>query len=250
MVKNLKEGIKSYLAKDVDVCGFAPVERFAEAPAENHPTQLIKGARTVIVFGIKTPRGVIDSPHYSLYGLHRAYHSIYRRLDEVAVYLCNFLEGQGPYRAMPVPSFAPLTYRGREPWGLISLKHAAVRAGLGSMGRSGQVYHPSYGALLRFGAVVTDAPVEGDEMLIGEPCPPLCQACMKVCPAKAFDSEGNFDKMLCLSHTIKHAIYPLALKGQADRAHMERVINTAGYDYWVACCECLRVCPLNRMGRD
>ena len=245
----LKERLKEYLKGQVDAVGFAPVERFAHSPERHHPTSLVQEAQTVIVFGITTPRGVFDSPAYSLYGLHRAYHTIYRRLDEIAVYLCNFLESQGSYRAMPVPSFAPLTYQGPEPWGLLSLKHAAINAGLGRMGRSGQVYHPTFGSLLRLGAVVTDLPILGDEVLAGDPCPAHCRACIKACPAQAFDENGQFNKSTCLSYTIKHAIYPIALKDEKARAQIERVINTAGYDYWVACCECIRACPLNQRAK-
>ncbi len=52
--------------------------------------------------------------------------------------------------------------------------------------------------------------------------------------------------MSCLAHTIKHAIYPLALKGDNARKHLERVINTAAYDYWLDCDACMKVCPNNR----
>lgn len=246
MRPDLKEAVKAYLIDKVDAFGFAPVNRFEGAPAGHHPACLVKEAKTVVVFGITTPRAVLDSPDYGLYGLHRSYHTIYRRLDEIAVFLSNYLESISSYRALPVPGFAPLVYRGSEPWGLISLKHAAVNAGLGRMGKSGQVYHPRFGALLRLGAIVTDAPMGGDEMLSGDPCPAHCRACFKSCPTHAFDEKGDFNKIACLTHTIKHAIYPLALRDESSLRHLERITNTAGYDYWLACCECLRVCPLNR----
>jgi epoxyqueuosine reductase QueG len=28
--------------------------------------------------------------------------------------------------------------------------------------------------------------------------------------------------------------------------NIERVINTAGHNYWIDCDECLKVCPLNK----
>ena len=37
----------------------------------------------------------------------------------------------------------------------------------------------------------------------------------------------------------------LALKDEQVLKHIERVINTAGNDYWLACDECLKVCPIN-----
>lgn len=47
-------------------------------------------------------------------------------------------------------------------------------------------------------------------------------------------------------YCIKHAIYPIALKNEHGLKHIERVINTAGYHYWLKCDECLKVCPLNK----
>ena len=49
-----------------------------------------------------------------------------------------------------------------------------------------------------------------------------------------------------MRYTIKHAMYPLAFKDEIGLKHIERVINTAGYNYWLACDECLKVCPLNK----
>ncbi|MFW5958299.1 MAG: hypothetical protein ACOCQ0_04000, partial [Desulfosalsimonas sp.] len=157
MDKDLKKSIKDFMKERVSVAGFAPVERFAEAPENNHPARICKDAKTVIVFGIPIPRGILFSPDYDLYGIHRSYHTVYRQLDETGLALCNFIESKGSHTAVPVPSYAPMVFHGAEPWGLLSLKHAAVNAGLGAFGRSGQMYHPEYGSLLRLGAVVTSA---------------------------------------------------------------------------------------------
>ena len=133
-----------------------------------------------------------------------------------------------------------------EPWGMLSLKHAAVNAGLGAIGRNGLLHHPRYGTLLRLGAVVTSALLPGDDILSDFPCPENCGACYQSCPSQAFDEAGNFAKLTCLGHTIKHAIYPIALKDEKGLKHIERVINTAGYNYWLDCNACVSVCPNNR----
>lgn len=243
----LKKALIHRLETNVTLVGFAPVDRFDDAPEKHHPADLCKEARTVVVFAVTVPNGVFSSPAYGFHAMHRSYHTIYRRLDELSVDVCNFIESQGTsYRAVPVPSYAPMVFEGMEPWGIVSLKHAAVRAGLGAFGRSGQVFHPSYGSRLRFGAVVTSAELPGDPMMDADPCPPECSACMKACPAKAFDDRGGFKKLVCLGHTIKHAIYPIAFKDEAGLRNIERVINTAGYDYWIACNTCIRACPNNR----
>jgi epoxyqueuosine reductase len=246
MSQQLKEKITKHLGDRISAIGFAPLERFADAPEQHHPATICKDAKTVIVFGITAPRGMLHSPNYNLHLLHRSYHTLYMHLDELAVNISNFIEAQGDHLAVPVPSYAPMIYRENAPWGLLSLKHAAVNAGLGAFGRSGQMYHPQYGSLLRLGAVVTSAEMPGDTMMAESRCPEGCTACHKVCPSKAFDENGEFNKLTCLFYSIKHAIYPLALKTEEDFKHIERIINTAGYNYWIKCDKCLKVCPLNK----
>ncbi len=246
MNKSLKESIIEFLSDKTSVVGFAPIDRFNDAPEKHHPANACKNVKTVIVFGKPISRGVLSSPDYNLHLLHRSYHTVYSSLDEISFSLCNFIEAQGRHHAVTIPSYAPLVFHEFEPWGVISLKHAAVKAGLGAFGRSGQMYHKKYGSLLRLGAVITSSEIPGDTFNEKSPCPEKCSACQKKCPPGAFDGEGRFEKMTCLGHTIKHAIYPLALKDEAGLNHIERVINTAGYNYWLACDECLKVCPLNR----
>lgn len=65
-------------------------------------------------------------------------------------------------------------------------------------------------------------------------------------PSNTFDDGGKFNAMTCVQYSIKHAIYPLALKDEKGLKYLERVINTAGYNYWLACDECIKVCPNNR----
>ena len=72
----------------------------------------------------------------------------------------------------------------------------------------------------------------------------------KACPSKAFDENGSFQKMSCLAHTIKHAIYPIAFQTPEGMKQIERVVNTAGYNYWLACHTCLKVCPNNGMKQN
>lgn len=249
MDSSLKESIKNYLSDKVSALGFATVDQFDDTPDKHHPTKACKDAKTVIVFGIPVSRGIFSSPDYDLYLMHRSYHTVYRHLDEISFNLTNFIEAQTRSSAVSVPSYAPLVFHEFEPWGIISLKHAAVKAGLGALGRSGMMYHPEHGSLLRLGAVVTSAEMHGDIINDKLPCPSKCYACQQKCPSNAFAETSGFNKMKCLGHTIKHAIYPLALKDEQGLKHIERVINTAGYDYWLACNECLKVCPLNKKSK-
>ncbi len=246
MPSKLKEKINRYAADRSALVGFAPVNRFQKAPDAHHPRHVCKDAETVIVFALPVPRGILRSPNYDLHTLHRSYHTVYSRLDNMALDLCQLIEAQTEALAVPVPSYAPMVFHGMEPWGILSLKHAAVNAGLGAFGRNGLVHHPKYGTMLRLGAVVTSAVIEGNPIFDDFPCPEKCLACHRACPSGAFANAGSFSKMTCLGHTIKHAIYPLALKDKEGLDKIERVINTAAYNYWLDCNRCLSVCPNNR----
>lgn len=246
MTEDLEKRVMGWLGERVDAFGFAPVERFEGAPGEHHPGRICRDAATVIVYGVAVPRAVFTSPAYALHLLQRSYHTSYSYLDQVGLALSRLLEELG-HPAVVIPAYAPLVFHGLEPWGLLSLKHAAVQAGLGSFGTSGMVYHPRFGSLLRLGAVVTAAPLPGNPKREVEPCPPGCNACREICPSGAY-AEGSFQKMVCLGHSIKHGIYRHVLTDDYGRENLEMVINTTGYNYWIDCTECQRVCPLNDEG--
>jgi epoxyqueuosine reductase QueG len=249
MENELKDAINKWLGDKVDTVGFAPAERFDEAPEDHRPEKMLKGARAVIVLGKTVPRALLKKSHYELHNLQRCYHSVYEYLNALGLELCNWIEERGDYFAVPVPTFAPMTYHGLEPWGLLSLKHCAVNAGLGSFGKNGLMHHPKYGTMLRLGAVVTTAELPGDPVIEADPCPPECNACFNACPHHALKDGDRFDKMKCLLGTIRHGIYPLALKDQKGLDNIEMIINTAGYNYWIGCNTCLKVCPSNKVGR-
>ncbi|MEE8540808.1 MAG: hypothetical protein V3S66_04015, partial [Desulfobacterales bacterium] len=94
MSQELKQAIVEHLGSRVGAVGFAPVDRFEDAPERHHPATACKDAQTVIVFGIGVPRGMLHSPDYNLHLLHRSYHTAYKRLDDLGLGLCNFIEAQ------------------------------------------------------------------------------------------------------------------------------------------------------------
>ncbi|MFP4476082.1 MAG: hypothetical protein ACLFOY_11045 [Desulfatibacillaceae bacterium] len=239
-----QQSVADFLAPRVTLTGFASPDQFDDAPGGHHPGDILHGAATVVVYGIAVPRGILHSPQRSLYALHRSYHSVYPLLDEISLSLANHLEQAGEL-AVPAPSYAPMVFHEAEPWGVLSLKHSAVKAGLGAFGHNQLVHHPDYGTMLRFGAVVTTADLGTSPTMDYEPCPEGCTLCMDACPSESIGEDG-FMKMKCLGHTIKHAIYPLALNSPDAVRHIERVVNTAGYNYWLKCHECLTVCPSNQ----
>src|SRR5574344_2489077 len=54
-----KEEIRNMaLAEGADVCGFAGIERFGDAPRGFAPTDVYKDCRSVLVLGVALPKGM------------------------------------------------------------------------------------------------------------------------------------------------------------------------------------------------
>jgi epoxyqueuosine reductase QueG len=244
MDEELGGKVSAWLEQRTERHGFAAVERFAEAPAEHHPAEVCRDAATIIVYAKPVPRGVLTSPSYGLHLLQRGYHTVYAILDQIGFELANLLETHG-YPSVLVPSYAPMVFHGAEPWGLISLKHAAQSAGLGTFGRNRVIHNRDFGTMLRFGAVITAADIKPEPVAEDDPCPPGCTACIDACPSGAL-AEDSFQKMVCLPYSVKHGLYHHLLSDAEGLERIEMIINTSGYNYWLDCDECLKVCPNNR----
>lgn len=67
-----------------------------------------------------------------------------------------------------------------------SYKRIAQLAGVGSYGKNALTIHPKYGPWLRFGAVLTNAPLVPDRPFEGDLCG-KCERCLAACPAGALE---------------------------------------------------------------
>lgn len=67
-----------------------------------------------------------------------------------------------------------------------SYKRIARLAGIGNYGKNAMIIHPKYGPWLRFGAVLTDAPLAPDPPFEGDLCG-KCERCLRSCPADALE---------------------------------------------------------------
>jgi epoxyqueuosine reductase len=108
-------------------------------------------------------------------------------LEEVSLELVYWLEDAG-YPAIIVPPTHV------DPWGydgdpqkhretLLSLPHAAVQAGLGTLGLNGQLLTPQFGPRVLLTAVLSSVEVESDRPMSEALClGPECGRCLKACP--------------------------------------------------------------------
>lgn len=183
-----------------DLCGIAPVERFADAPAGFHPTDVLKGAGSVVVVARRFPASTLAAATNAPYTLVR--NQMVAKVDELTCTLAAALEERG-LTAVPIPSSDPYdswNAAERRGQGILSLKHAAVRAGLGKMGKNTLLVNGRLGNMLWLGAVLVDAGLAGDEPAAYEVCPPDCRICIDSCPGQAIDGVTVVQK-LCRPHS-------------------------------------------------
>ena len=130
---------------------------------------------------------------------------------------------------VPVPSDDPYEYWNQdklEGRGLISMKHAAVLAGIGTMGKNTLLLNENLGNMLALGVILTDLDLESDP-LAESICIDGCDLCLQSCPSKALDGSSA-DQMKCRPNTYGK--------------------NTRGFAV-VNCNRCRTVCPM-RFGKN
>jgi epoxyqueuosine reductase QueG len=105
--------------------------------------------------------------------------------------------------------------------GILSLKHAAVLAGLGQMGKNTLLVNDQLGNMLWLGAVLVNEKLEPDPLATYEACIPDCRVCLDACPVQALDGT-TIDQRKCRGISGK---------------------STEGGGFVYACNVCRKVCP-------
>ena len=197
----MKEDIRKIFYKlGADVCGFAAVDSFGGAPAGFHPRDIYSGCRSVAVFGLALPRGLYAaSPRiaYTRFG-----DMVKLSLDMIAYDAALVIERYYGGVAVPVPADGPYDSWDAEKLegrGLISMRHAAVLAGLGTLGKSSLLLNRKFGNSLGLGAVLTNLELQSDPPAQSV-CPEGCRKCLDSCPAGALNGMGAVQK-LCRANT-------------------------------------------------
>ena len=197
---DIKAMIKEAAKKaGMDMCGAAGMDRFAESPKGRHPTDTLPGCKSVIVVGVRLLDGIVqanfrtfEDKREDLKGLYGTYG--YTMIPNFELtYACyaisQVIERQLGEVATPL-STGPMT-NGMQ----ISIRHAAVAAGLGEFGWIGIVVTPEFGPRNRFGVILTTAELEPDPMIpSGTLCDPTkCTMCTDCCPTNAIGRYGTDD---------------------------------------------------------
>ncbi len=250
-----KDAIRSFaLQLGADVVGFAAIEayRSVRSPA---PESILPGVRSIIVTGYRETHGAVESANPRV--------SMGSRMGAMELSLKNnfllsrHLEMSYGCKAAPIPFSYPLDM-GPGANGLVgdvSMRHAAVAAGLGVVGRHNLVIHPRYGTRITFTAVLTDRPMPSDARVEEDLCL-QCNLCVDGCPAHALDEEGNTDVFKCLkvsqpfgiggTYRYLRDLFSRPADERAERLKDPMLRNLyqaqlIGFQY--TCFTCMAVCP-------
>ena len=191
MKKDLTKDVKKMaFSKRIDMIGIAPVERFQGAPKGHHPAEVLPGCESVISLGRRFLMGMIDTLNPTTQRLsykHHTFAHLNASNSQAAYEVALFLEDHG-YASFVVQPTTP--YEPQSRMGVISHRHAAVLAGLGTLGRNNLVLTPQFGPRNRFVSILTRAKLIADPLLKTDLCT-KCDLCHKMCPAQAWDCKSG-----------------------------------------------------------
>lgn len=215
--KKVKEIMFSFGA---DLCGIASIDRFANAPKGYHPSDVLPTCKSVISFGCRFPVGTLICKSSVPYT--RVRNSITPKMDAIALDFCIEME-KHQVVCVPIPTNESQWDKNTDRWrSIVSQKHAAQAAGLGTIGRHSLLITPEFGSMVWLGAILCEQEFEPDEMK--EPLCDHCNLCVNVCPVNALENL-EMKQQTC---------YDFAFGDDEER------------QIWrIACHKCRDICPYN-----
>jgi len=235
-------GLQSKLEKEARVMGAAyfGVAALSLAPQRAltpYEEKLVSEFSFAISIGVPLSKAVIDaiedqSDSYALQNYrYHSYEMVNPLISSIALRLSHIVMQAG-FLALPVPPSKPYMDQERL-YGLFSNKLAANLSGLGWIGKSCLLVTPDRGPRVRWGTVLTNAPLSPGKPMPVEGCGE-CQLCVEVCPASAFTGKPFLPSE------------PREERMDARKCHhfmeVERV-STIGVN---TCGLCLYICPFGR----
>lgn len=196
-----------------------------------HPRAMWSEARSAVVFGVNygpdhNPLDALvetDKAVISVYAKGKDYHDlIKKRLKQFAR---EFADATGEQVKVFVDT-APLME-----------KPLAAQSGLGWQGKHTNLVSREFGSWLFLGVMLTSAQLAPDDAE-SDHCG-SCQACLDICPTKAFPAPYQLDARKCISYlTIEH-------DGPIPQEFRKELGNRI-----YGCDDCLAVCPWNKFAQE
>lgn len=201
-----------------DLCGIAGIDRFDDAPQGYHPLDVLPTCQSVIVFAKRFPAGTLACQTAVPYTVAR--NVLTATLDRLSVDFCIEMEKQG-ILAVPTRTNSSEWDERTERWrNIVSAKHAAQAAGLGSIGRHSLLITPQFGSMVWLTVVLTEEKLTPDPLL--ENICDNCNLCVEACPVNALENQ-EMKQMVCQNYAF----------GEVKK------------DWRISCHKCRDICPYN-----
>jgi epoxyqueuosine reductase len=222
-----REALRDYLARGYH----GDMEWMAtHALRRGDPTELWPEAKSIIMLAASyapehPPEDILGQPlngAISVYAQGRDYHKILKkRLKRLAGDIARQFGGEVKLFVDTAP---------------VMEKPLAARAGLGWQGKHSNLVSRHFGSWLFLGEIFTThvlPPTTSSEDHCGS-----CQACLDICPTKAFPAPYRIDARRCISYlTIEH------------KGHIAAEFRAAMGNRIYGCDDCLSVCPWNKFAQ-
>jgi len=201
---------------------------------ENHfdlrvdPTQLVPGAKSVVTLLINyfpEKKQKQNSPKISKYAFGKDYHDVIRKKTKALLELIR--KNFGEINGRGFVDSAPVLERS---W--------AVHAGLGWIGKNGNIINKKNGSFFFIATLIIDVPLIYDQPIQYDHCG-SCTKCIDACPTDAILPNKVINGSKCISYftiELKEALIPKEVNGK--------------FDNWLFGCDvCQDVCPWNRFAK-
>jgi len=190
----------------------------------------LKKVKYAITVGVRLSDFIIDQisdkPTYTYFHHYRAVNTL---IDQITLRGQIEIQNMG-YSAMAVPASQTVNDLEDRYSGVFQHKTAAVKAGLGWIGKNGLFISTKYGPRVRLGTILTDMELPIGSHVVRDGCS-SCRICVDSCPAMALTGNSWFagcDR----SHIVD---------AQACSEYMNRNFKHIGRGS--VCGICIRVCP-------
>jgi epoxyqueuosine reductase QueG len=253
----MKESIRQYiLEQDADVVGFAAADDYV-SPRSPALDTIMPGVKSLVVIGYRET-STCESPNKQIAMNGRL--DVMELIRVVNYKTARFIETKFGSKAMSAPYSYPMTMSKETNGsvGEVSLRHAAVAAGLGAWGRHNIVIHPDLGTRVVFSAVLTQLELTSDEKISDSLCND-CGRCVENCPSGALAVEGKTHLGKCLSNSQPYGIggairfgmemvdaEPEKKKEMLADPHFWRLYQAGFIGFQYQCFNCLAICPVGQ----
>lgn len=189
------------------------------------PARLVPGAKSVITLLLNyypAQQQAEEVPKISKYAYGNDYHQVIH--SKLNLFLAQLKQQVGEVHGRGFVDSAPVLERS---W--------AQKAGMGWVGKNGNLINKKCGSYFFIATLITDLPLEYDAPFVKDYCG-TCTRCIDQCPTDAILPGKVVDGSKCISYftiELKEALIPGAMKNK--------------FNNWMFGCDvCQDVCPWNR----